>query len=95
MSESDLPEGFEPASEELNPEEQIVRSSQHDLLYEALDRLSEEKREALLLSRFQNMKYSDIAQVMGCKTGTIKARIHFALKDLTEIFGELTSGKTP
>lgn len=95
VSESDLPESYEPVSEALNPEEQAVRSSQHELLYEALDRLADEKREALLLSRFQNMKYDEIAQVMGCKVGTVKARVHFAIKDLTEIFSALTSGKTP
>jgi RNA polymerase sigma-70 factor (ECF subfamily) len=95
VTATDMPEGYEPASEQLNPEEQTVRTSQHELLHKALDRLPENKREALLLSRFQNMKYSEIAQVMGCKTGTVKARIHFAIKELTEIFGELNSGKTP
>lgn len=95
VSESDMPEGYEPISEALNPEEEVVRSNQHELLLEALDRLSDEKREALVLSRFHNMKYDEIARVMGCKTGTVKARIHFAIKDLTEIFTALTSGKMP
>jgi RNA polymerase sigma-70 factor (ECF subfamily) len=95
MSEEDLPEGTELASGAANPEELSVQADQHEALYKALDLLAPDKREALLLSRFENMKYKEIARIMGCKTGTVKARIHFALKDLTAIFSELTNGKTP
>lgn len=93
--EADLPDGLEPASESPNPEELTIRSHQHEILHRALDMLTPDKREALILSRFHDMKYEEIGRIMGCKTGTIKARIHFALKDLTAIFGELTNGKTP
>lgn len=54
----------------------------------ALGRLSAEKREAILLSRFENMKYEEIAQIAGCPVGTIKARVHHALKDLSRLFRE-------
>ena len=55
-----------------------------------MSKLSPEKREVLVLSRFQNMKYEQIAEIAGCKVGTIKARVHRAIKDLREIFFELT-----
>lgn len=95
ISEADLPDGIELVSETPNPEEITMRSHQHEMLYRALDKLAPDKREALILSRFHDLKYEEIGRIMGCKTGTIKARIHFALKDLTAIFGELTNGKTP
>lgn len=77
-------------STEPNPEERVEQNSNIVLLQKALARLSDEKREVLLLSRFQNMKYEEIAKVTGCKVGTIKARVHWALKDLARIYQELT-----
>ena len=35
------------------------------------------------------MKYQEIARVSGCAVGTVKARIHRALKDLTRLYTEL------
>jgi RNA polymerase sigma factor (sigma-70 family) len=71
------------------PEEDLEARLEVRRLRLALSRLSEEKRESLLLSRFEDMKYEDIARVSGCAVGTVKARIHRALKDLTRIYTEL------
>lgn len=76
-----------------NPEEMSELSDRHDLLYRALERLSDQRREVLLLSRFQNMKYREIAEVMGCTTGAVKKRAFLAIKDLQSIFKELNDGK--
>ncbi|NUO81324.1 RNA polymerase subunit sigma, partial [candidate division KSB1 bacterium] len=46
--------------------------------------------EVLVLSRFQELKYEEIAEMLDCPVGTIKARVHWALKDLRENFLELT-----
>src|SRR5262249_8426492 len=37
------------------------------LLHRALMRISEDKREVLLLSRFQELKYEEIAHLLGCE----------------------------
>ena len=71
------------ASNDPSPEDISVQKEKKDILTKALQMLPEEKREILLLSRFQNMKYEEIADIVGCKVGTIKARVHWALKDLT------------
>ena len=68
----------------------LAERHEHELLHKALARLSPEKREVLLLSRFQEFKYEEIAAMLGCPVGTIKARVHWALKDLRENFLELT-----
>jgi RNA polymerase sigma-70 factor (ECF subfamily) len=77
-----------------SPEESFERSSRHDVLYEALSRLSDDKREVLVLSRFQNLKYEEISRVLGCPVGTIKARVFHAINDLRRFFnthgGEVT-----
>ena len=59
---------------------------QEALLHRALLELPEAKREVLLLSRFQGLPYSEIAELTGCQVGAVKVRIHRALQDLREIF---------
>lgn len=70
--------------------EALAEKHEHALLHKALARLSPEKREVLVLSRFQELKYEEIAEMLDCPVGTIKARVHWALKDLREKFLELT-----
>lgn len=60
------------------------------LVRAALDRLPEAKREVLLMSRFQNLRYNEIARALGCAEGTVKVRVHRAMKDLREQFLQLT-----
>ena len=81
-------------STEPNPAEESEKRNDVMLLKKALNQLSDEKREVLLLSRFQNMKYEEISKVMGCQVGTIKARVHWALKDLTLIYHQLAGGES-
>lgn len=76
--------------EDRNPEEALEQESEASIIKKALAKLSDDKREVLLLSRFQDMRYEEIAKIMGCKVGTIKARVHRALKDLAQNYFELT-----
>jgi RNA polymerase sigma factor (sigma-70 family) len=62
------------------------------LLQSALMRLPEDKRELLVLSRFQELKYDEIARLLGCEAGTVKVRVHRALQQLRQIFLQLESG---
>ena len=43
------------------------------------------KREVLILSRFQNLKYKEIAEFFDCHIGTVKVLVHRAIKELTII----------
>lgn len=76
------------ASSQPNPEELSDRSSRYEALHRALDRLSDDKREVLTMSRFQNLKYEEIAQVLGCPVNTVKARVFRAIKDLKTYFDD-------
>lgn len=60
------------------------------LLKEALLRLSPEKREALLLSRYEGMKYAEIADLTGCSVENVKVRIHRAIRDLRKMFPDMS-----
>ena len=56
------------------------------LLQRALMQLPEDKREILVLSRFQELKYEEIARLLGCEIGAVKVRVHRALQQLREIY---------
>jgi RNA polymerase sigma-70 factor (ECF subfamily) len=70
-------------------------AKQQDLttLYRALRELPEDKRELIVLSRFQGLSYEQIGQILGCETGTVKVRVFRAMKEVGKIFGELRKEK--
>ncbi len=82
----------EPASAEDGPAEKLAADLDVELLKMALDRLPLRKKEILVLSRFQNMKYKDIALLLDCSISTIKTTVYRAVKDLGRIYCELQGG---
>lgn len=85
---------FEP---EMSPAAASIDAAENEqqaaLLHKALLMLPEEKREVLLLSRFQELKYDEIARMLDCEVGTIKVRVHRALRELRVIFEKISSRK--
>lgn len=55
----------------------------------ALQKLPSEKREILVLSKLKELKFSQIAEVIGCSEGAAKVKAHRALKDLKTIFHQM------
>jgi len=77
----------------LQPEERLAREEDAALVAKALARLSPRKQEILVLSRFQNMKYREIADLLECPVGTVKAMVHRAIQELGVIYEGLTREK--
>jgi len=70
-----------------------IRGGQEvQLMRQALAQLPLKKREVLILSRYQNLKYKEIAELMDCHIGTVKAHVHRAIKELGKIYFELQGG---
>jgi RNA polymerase sigma-70 factor (ECF subfamily) len=86
-SENELHGGFALPSQRLEQDERA------NMLECALFRLPPEKREILILSRYQEMKYEDIAELLGCEPGTVKVRIYRAMQELRDIFFKLSNEK--
>jgi RNA polymerase sigma-70 factor (ECF subfamily) len=72
------------------PEQEIAHKQDVTLLKAALQQLPEEKREVLILSRFHNMRYEEIARILKVEIGTVKVRVYRALKELREKFCEVS-----
>ena len=86
-------ESLESWEERLGTEENRATEFQHDdemkLLSMAMDRLPEDKREILLLSKFQERKYKEIGEILGCSEGAVKVKVFRALQELKELYKEL------
>jgi len=85
----------EPSSPEPQPGEALEARRERALIRKALDSLPESKREVLLLSRFQNLKYREIAELQGCSESAVKTIVHRALKDLGRAYAAFQQGVTP
>jgi len=83
----------EPANTDPDPSQVLSRKQDLNLLRKALAALPVEKREVLVLSRFQNLKYEQIADIMSCDVGTVKVRVYRAIKALSQIFFEMAGEK--
>lgn len=59
------------------------------ILQRALDELPDDKREILVLSRFEGLKYREIGDILGCTENAVKVKAHRAMKDLKEICSRL------
>ena len=69
-------EGEQYADTKLEKEEEIKT------LESAMEKLSDENRELLILCRFQELKYHEIAKILNTTEGAIKIRVHRALNQL-------------
>ena len=64
----------------------MERKQDSALLRRALAALPPEKREVLVMSRYLDLKYEEIANVLDCEVGTVKVRVYRALRELSDRF---------
>ncbi len=60
----------------------LVKAEELHLLEKAMKMLSIENRELLVLCRYQDLKYNEIALILNISEGAVKVRIHRALTQL-------------
>lgn len=58
----------------------------NEQLYRALNRLNNSDKELIVMNRFQNIKYKEIAQILGSTEGAVKTKIHRAIFKLKELY---------
>lgn len=64
------------------PDEAMVRGELRAKIEAALDRLSPEHREVVLLKDVQGLAYKEIAEVMGTSIGTVMSRLYYSRQKL-------------
>jgi RNA polymerase sigma-70 factor (ECF subfamily) len=66
------------------------RDGQDELVRRALLRLPADRREVLVLSRYEYKTYDEIAKALECSVGAVKVRVHRAMKQLREIYLDMS-----
>ncbi len=69
-----------------NPENDLKHKTDIDHLNMALEKISADNRELIILSKFNGLPYSQISEIMGCTVGAIKVRMFRAIKELKDQF---------
>ena len=57
----------------------------------ALALLPADRREVLVLSRYHDLPYAQLAEVLGCSEGAARVRVHRALSELKQIVHDIES----
>jgi RNA polymerase sigma factor (sigma-70 family) len=70
-------------------DEPLQRKQDIKMLQYAMSRLNYESREILILSRFQDLKYTEIGRILDLNEGAVKVRVHRAMNQLKEIYLKL------
>jgi RNA polymerase sigma-70 factor (ECF subfamily) len=74
----------EPADERIRSRQEVA------LLQQALASLPADKREVLILSRYQELRYDEIGRIIGCEANAVKQRVFRAVKALGDRYAELS-----
>jgi len=72
-----------------NIEEDTLKNENSILLNDAFERLSLTQKEILTLSKYQELKYKDIGEILGCSESAVKVRVFRALTELKSIYLKL------
>jgi RNA polymerase sigma-70 factor (ECF subfamily) len=70
------------ASPSPTPEQSSEARSSRDLLYRAMERLSDSDREILMLKEIQGLKVEEISDLLKVPAGTVKSRCNRARIEL-------------
>jgi RNA polymerase sigma-70 factor (ECF subfamily) len=69
------------------PEEILMNRELGEILRKAIAALPEHHRAVILLREVEGMAYEDIAKTLGCSTGTVMSRLHYAREKLKSALG--------
>lgn len=76
----------EPPDEGRSVDERLRIKQEQILLHKAMAMLRHEDRELLTLSKFQGMKYAEIATLLGITEAAVKVRVHRAFNELKTMY---------
>jgi RNA polymerase sigma-70 factor (ECF subfamily) len=81
------------APADQSPDRTLEQRENEALIKRALQALTPEQREAILLSRYQGLSYAEIAQISGCSEGAVKTRVFRAMETLKKaLVGDTRGG---
>ena len=79
----------EHAAEEISPDLETVRGDDLALLERALEALPPADREIIHFAHIENRPHRETAQILECREGAVKVRLHRAMRLLRETYLQL------
>ena len=76
-----------------SPYEAAAKGQDLATLHRALRLLPEDRRELILMSRFQGLSHEQMGAILGCETGTVKVRVFRAVREMASIYRDLRKEK--
>lgn len=70
---------------EQHPDRIVSRSQLRDLLEKALQEIPEEQRVVVIMKEYQNLKFAEIAEILGAPVNTVKSRLYYGLNALKKV----------
>jgi RNA polymerase sigma-70 factor (ECF subfamily) len=86
--------GFEPGDIDdviemsLDPQALCVRESESERVRRAIERLSEDFREVIILREYDDLSYQEIADLLQCPKGTVMSRLARARAQMRDLLSE-------
>ena len=72
-------------SDERDAHQRMEAEEKKKSLMDAINKLPEEEKEILMLSKFERLKYSEISKIMGISESSLKVKAHRSIKKLRTI----------
>ena len=66
----------------FDPEHHLDKEKVFAVLYSIMEQLSLKHKEILILKYFEELKIHEIAGIVGASKGTVKSRLHYAVKQM-------------
>jgi RNA polymerase sigma-70 factor (ECF subfamily) len=88
-----LPESMlEQAADTPGPAAQLEMGRDVARLRRALLQLRDDRRELIVLARYQGLRHDEIAELLDIEVGAVKVRLHRAIAELRDVFRQLGDG---
>jgi RNA polymerase sigma-70 factor (ECF subfamily) len=72
----------------VSPDAAICEQETLEELREQIEELSPKHAQVLRMRVYEKMNYQEIADALGCSLGTVKSRIHYAIRELRARLGD-------
>jgi RNA polymerase sigma-70 factor (ECF subfamily) len=72
----------------ISPECIVEANETKKAVWAALEKLSYEHREIIILRHFEDMSYDEISKLLGIAVGSVMSRLYYARKKLRDLLGE-------
>lgn len=80
---------LQPADQRANMEERMLRHARLEVVRRAIAALPEKQRAAVLMHKYEELDYQQIAAVLGCSVSAVKSLLFRAYETLRGRLGEL------